>query len=483
MPTPENVRWEALLPHANLGVAMLIVLILEMVGGKRRAATATALAAAAAGLALTALLLGPTLAEPVFGGTLLHDGLFRLFGSVVVLALLLALLLLDGRGPHPCEQVALLLAAGLGMLLLVGASNLALAFLGLELFSLALYLLCIQPPNRSTAQEAAMKYFLLSSFASAVLLFGFALLYGASGSLDLARLPEAVSAAGRPLLVAGMLMAVLGLGFKLAVVPFHQWAPDVYQGAPTPVTAFMSVATKAAALAFLVRLLPGALAGLAGHWQPVLAACAVLTILGANLAALVQRNLKRMLAWSSVAHAGYLLMAPLAMAGAPSGDGRALEALAFYLGVYAFMNVGAFAVVSWLEGASGTGMDLPALAGLGSRRPSMALGIGVLMLSLAGIPPAGGFFAKFLLFGAALAAHWTFLAVVGVLGSLVGAFYYMRVVLVMYAGHSDQPALPHVPPAVAVVFWTCVVGTLVSGVLAGLPLDLVQGVLQVAVHP
>lgn len=483
IPVPENVRWEAVLPQCILGISMLIVLVQEVLGAGRRSEYAAVTALGGTGLALGAVLSGSSMAQPAFSGTTVHDGLFRVFGTVILLALLLALLMVGDHAerqghPHRSEQYALFLASGLGMLLMVGAVNLSLVFLGLELFSLALYLLCIFPPDRSTAQEAAMKYFLLSSFASAVMLFGFALLYGGSGSLDLARLQAATIGPGQPLLVVGMVLVLLGLCFKLAVVPFHMWAPDVYQGASTPVAAFMSVATKTAALAVLVRLFPLALPGLAWEWQRILAGLAILTMLVGNLGALAQRNVKRMLAWSSVAHAGYLLLAPIVMASHATGSQRGLEALLFYLLVYAFMNLGAFALVAWLENREGLGMALPALAGLGSRQPAVALGVTLLMMSLAGIPPAGGFFAKLFLFGAAVSTGWPLLAVIGVLGSLIGAYYYMRVVLTMYLGDSERPPLPPMDRGVAVVFWVCVVGVLLTGVLAQVPLtwfELVAG--------
>lgn len=485
MLVPENVHWDVVLPQAILGVAMLIVLLQEMAGSPRRAEHAGVTALLGTGLALGAVLFLPSSPSPAFNGTIVQDGLFRVFAAAILISQFLALLLAGDYArrqgySHRCEFYALFLSAGLGMLLMAAALNLALVFLGLELFSLALYLLCIYPAHRSTSQEAAMKYFLLSSFASAVLLFGCALLYGGSGALSLEGLKHALSGgeANRPLLMGGLVLVALGLCFKLAAAPFHLWAPDVYQGAPTPVTAFMSVATKAAALAVLVRLFPltFSMPPWPGDWQGLLAALSLLTMLVGNLGALAQTNVKRMLAYSSVAHAGYLLMAPVVMGSSAPANLRGLEALLFYLLVYAFMNVGAFAVVAWLEDTEGCGIEVKALSGLASRRPATALGIAVVMLSLTGLPPAGGFFAKLFLFGAAVASKWTFLAVIGVLGSLMGAYYYLRVVVAMYMREGDGTVLPSMGMGTAVAFWLAVAGLLLTGVLAQIPLDWVQDV-------
>lgn len=489
MLVPENIRWEVVMPQAILGLAMLLVLLQEILGGRRREEFAWATAALGTALALGAVLLAPATAGSAFNGTIVQDGLFRVFATVILVAQLLALLLAGDQArrqayTHRTEFYALFLSAGLGMLLMAAAVNLVLIFLGLELFSLALYLLCIYPTTRSSAQEAAMKYFLLSSFASAVLLFGCALLYGGSGSLSLEGIGQALGggAGSRPLLMGGLVLVGLGLAFKLAAAPFHLWAPDVYQGAPTPVTAFMSVATKAAALAVLVRLFPLTFSRppWPEDWQGILAALSLLTILVGNLGALVQRNLKRMLAYSSVAHAGYLLMAPVVMGSAAPVHRQGLEALLFYLLVYAFMNLGAFAVVSWLEDGEGRGLEVDSLAGLANRRPAAALGIAVVMLSLTGIPPAGGFFAKLFLFGAAVASQWTFLAVVGVLGSLMGAWYYLRVVVAMYMRESPEVPVPAMGGFTALAFWVAVTGVVLTGVLAQVPLDWVQRVAQAA---
>lgn len=485
MLVPENPHWHVILPQVILGVAMLIVLLQEMLGGERRAHFAGWTALLGTGLALGAILFLPSSTAPAFNGTIVQDGLFRVFGAAILIAQLLALLMVGDYArrqgfTHLSEFYALFLSAGLGMLLMAGALNLAVVFLGLELFSLALYLLCIYPANRSTSQEAAMKYFLLSSFASAVLLFGCALLYGGSGALSLEGVKHALSggAANRPLLVGGMVLTALGLGFKLAAAPFHMWAPDVYQGAPTPVTAFMSVATKAAALAVLVRLFPltFAMPPWSADWQHLLAALSLMTMLVGNLGALAQTNVKRMLAYSSVAHAGYLLMAPVVMGSSAPGNIRGFEALLFYVLVYAFMNLGAFALVAWLEDTEGRGIEVKSLSGLASRRPALALGVAVIMLSLTGIPPAGGFFAKLFLFGSAVASKWTFLAVIGVLGSMMGAYYYLRVVVAMYMREGDGEVFPSMAPGTATAFWLSVAGLLLTGLLAQIPLDWVQDV-------
>jgi NADH-quinone oxidoreductase subunit N len=483
MPLIPEANWQVLFPQAILALAVVLVLAVELAVPHDRSRrqdgspTLATLAFFGALAALAALNLRPEPAPGAasFGGMQLDDGPFRAFGTAILLPLLLVLTASDacarrGGYTHLAEYYALLLAAALGMLIMAAAGNLMSLFLGLELFSLALYILCVYPVGRLEAQEAAMKYFLLSSFASAILLYGMALLYGACGSTSLEVLARAP--AGSPLLIAGSMLCAAGLAFKVAAVPFHMWAPDVYQGAPAPVTAFMSVATKAAALAALYRLFPGALHSSAAAWAGLLWALCLATVLVGNLAALPQTDLKRLLAYSSIAHGAYMLMAPIMQ----SGDG--LAALLYYLLVYAFMNVGAFGVVMWLENGQGQGADLDRLAGLASRRPALAAATAVLMLSLAGLPPTGGFFAKLYLFTAAVSAGYPSLAVVGVVGSLLGAYYYLRVVLVMYMREPGAQRPPEMPRSLALVLAVCVAGSLLTGLFAQAPLEWVRWVGQ-----
>jgi NADH-quinone oxidoreductase subunit N len=313
--------------------------------------------------------------------------------------------------------------------------------------------------ERLESEEAALKYFLLGAFASAFLLYGIALMYGATGTTRLADLISSGAPPSNSLLLAGLVMVIVGLGFKVALVPFQMWTPDVYQGAPTPVTAFMSVATKAAAFAALMRLLLHALPSLSTYWAPLLAILAVLTMTAGNLAAIVQRNIKRMLAYSSIAHAGYILIAVIV------GGELGQSSLLFYLAAYTFMNVGAFAVVEALE-RHDEGLEVSDYAGLARRAPLLALAMALFMFSLAGFPPTVGFFAKFYVFNAAVQSGYSWLAVVGVLNSLLGIVYYVGVIVNMYMREPGKAAVTiNLSPALALVLVIAAICTLGLGLL------------------
>ncbi len=416
--------------------------------------------------------------RPLQGGALhdmlVDDGLFRLASAPILIALGLSLLTTSDEiedSGFVSEYYVLMLSAALGMLLMAAANNLMIVFLGLELFSLALYLLCIFLPERPLCQEAGLKYFILSSLASAVMLYGMALIYGATGTTWL---PEIGRHAGPSLLLlfgTGLLAA--GLAFKVSAVPLHLWTPDVYQGAPTSVTSFMSVATKTAALAAIMRFFPltlgmptslGDTAKL--QWVVFFWALAVLSVLVGNLLALAQKDLKRMLAYSSVGQAGYLLMGPV------TGSTSALEATGFYLLVYAFMNVGAFTVIRALE-RDGKAVTVESITGLASRRPLLAACLAVCLVSLAGLPPTGGFLAKFYLFSAVLRDGQPTLAAIGIIGSFLGAAYYLGATLRLFApgppGEEFAPSL-----GVRAVAWICLAGVLLLGLAAQPVLGWVQ---------
>jgi NADH-quinone oxidoreductase subunit N len=326
------------------------------------------------------------------------------------------------------EYFGLLLLAASGMMFVGSATHLITIFLSLEIFSIALYALAGLNHTDSRSGEAALKYLLLGGFASAFLLYGMALVFGATGSTSLAGIATAVSAAaaagtGTPMLLIGISLMLIGFAFKVAAVPFHMWTPDVYQGAPTSVTAFMSVGAKAAGFAALLRLLLVAFPGLVDIWVWPVAVLAVLTMTWGNLAALAQKNLKRMLAYSSIAHAGYVLV------GAAAG-GEGAGGVLFYLLAYTLMNIGAFAVLIALErdASEVAGVSLERVAGLFRRKPWLAAAMTIFMLSLSGIPPMAGFLGKFYVFGAAVRAGYMWLAIVGVVNSVISAYYYLRVI-------------------------------------------------------
>jgi NADH-quinone oxidoreductase subunit N len=411
--------------------------------------------------------------ETAFSNLVVADDFSRFLGILFAVAAGLAGLIAIGRLPEEGaargEFYALLLFATGGACLLTQATDLISLFIGLECLSIPAYILAASLRRDPRSAEAGFKYFILGAFATGFLVYGIALLYGAAGSTQLkeiARLCAAQPWTGNLLLVAGALLVLVGLAFKIAAVPFHMWAPDVYQGAPTPATAFFATAVKAAAFAALLRILfmalPDMRTGTAGYedagWASLLAAIAVLTMTVANLIALVQSDVKRLLAYSSIAHAGYLLIGLLC-----NQEGAA--AILFYLVAYTFMTVGAFALVAYFEHKSG-GTSFTEYIGLGRRHPVAAVALCVLLFSLAGIPPTAGFFSKFYLFRAAVNQGFIVLVVVAVLNSMVSAYYYLRVMVAMYMEEETQTK-PHAVKAsfaIALAVGICILFVLLMGV-------------------
>jgi len=417
-----------------LGTALVVLLAQGFTPkGGRAPAAALSLVGLAGALAAVLLIAGGRGRGAVMGGVLAADG-YALFFQALILGIALLVVLLSpsylrenarDRG----EYYGLLLLAVFGMLGLASARELISLFVALETMSIALYALAGFQRERLASLEAAVKYFVTGAFASAFLLYGMALLYGVSGSTSLARIQQATASlpsASVPLAVLGAGLLLVGLGFKIASVPFHMWAPDVYEGAPTTVTALMSAGVKVAAFAVLLRVFGEGLPGLASWWQPLVAVLAVLSMVIGNLAALAQSNLKRMLAFSSVAHAGYLLSAAVAL------PRVATEAILFYLVAYAVVNVGGFGVIAALSRGGREPLTLDDVAGLAERRPALAAALSVYLISLTGVPVSAGFVGKFHLFGAAVSAGYVSLALIGFLMSVVSAYYYLRVVVAMY---------------------------------------------------
>ncbi|HET9599388.1 MAG TPA: NADH-quinone oxidoreductase subunit N [Anaeromyxobacteraceae bacterium] len=432
----------AMLPVAVLTMGALVLLLSEVFLTSERRGYQAWLAVASAALAALAAVAVPP-AGRIFGGQAVVDS-FSVFVTVticggLVLSALIGAPWLHARGAERGEFYALALFAAVGMVLLGMVADLLLAFIAIEVMSLSTYALAAWMRRGRKPAEAAFKYFLLGAFSSALLLYGTALVYGATGSTLFSGVGRA-QADLVALEVVGLGLVAAGLAFKVAAVPFHLWTPDVYEGAPTPVTAFMAAGVKTAAFAVLTRLVIAAWAGPAGDagLGPILTLLALLTMIFGNLLALPQRSVKRLLAYSSIAHAGYLLVAVVS-AGAAGARESALSALLFYLAAYTATVVGAFAVVGALERRGAAPGDEPAdqwdlsrLAGLARRRPALAFAMAVFMLSLAGIPPTAGFVGKLLVFKAAVNAHAYGLAIAGVLTSALGAYYYLRVVVYMY---------------------------------------------------
>ncbi|MCX7607887.1 MAG: NADH-quinone oxidoreductase subunit N [Anaerolineales bacterium] len=419
-------------------VTWACVLLLVDLWLKRKGFTAFL---AALGLALTS---GLALAQAgeettAFGGMVALDGFASFLNVLFPLSGLLGIAVAYGylkrmnleRG----EYYSLLLFSTVGMMLMAQATDLIVVFLALELLSLPLYVLAAFARTRLDSEEAGLKYFLLGAFASGFVVYGITLIYGATGTTSLAGIVAALAGGAlgtsRLLLTIGAALFLVGFGFKVAAVPFHMWTPDVYHGAPTPVTAFMAVGAKAAGFAALLRVFVTAFPALDADLTPVLWALAALTMFVGNVVAIAQTNIKRMLAYSSIAHAGYILMAFVAF-GNPATRADAVASALFYLVAYALTSYGAWAAVIALEKQDGQGLEISDFAGLGRRRPALAAAMTVFMLSLTGMPPTLGLVGKFYLFRTVIEAGQVWLAVIGVLTSLISAYYYLRVVVVMY---------------------------------------------------
>jgi NADH-quinone oxidoreductase subunit N len=430
-----HIDWAALSPILALLGGSLVVLLAGLLRSRVVRETVVpllsiAVIAASAGLTIWQWDDGAT----IISGALRIDDL-ALALNVVFLGAALAAVLLGWRGNAAREAshgewFSLVLASAGGMLVLVAATNLVTLFLGLELLSIPLYVLCATDLRREQSLESGLKYLVIGSVGSATLLYGLALIYGATGSTDFTGIAHSLQS-GRstltdPLFLTGMALVVTGLGFKASVAPFHQWTPDVYEGAPTPITAFMATATKAAAFGVLLRFFDVALIDAQPNWGPVLAALAAITIIVGNVGALGQSSVKRILAWSGVAQAGYML------AGVVVSTRLGVEATVFYLLVYLVMNVAAFAVIVARERETSLGDDISALAGLGADRPLLAWPMTIAMLALAGIPATAGFIGKFNLIGASVDGGYTWLGVFIVVGSMISLAYYLRIVAAMW---------------------------------------------------
>ena len=432
------------------------ILVVDLIWPGR---TPVAVATALIGLAVTAaitLAVGGT-ATTAFGGAYQVDDLTRfldlLFVAVIALCILFGPDYLAPRGLSVAEFASLLVFAMTGAMLISASGDLLMLFLGLELMVLPGYVLAGYHKSDGYSTEGAIKYFLLGSFSSAIFLFGLAFVWGLTGTLrldviaaDLAKVVAGTTTLS-PGLAMGLAFLTTGVAFKIAAVPFHYWTPDAYQGSPTPVTGYLSVGPKVGAFALILRLFVEGLGPLADWWLPVVIVLATLTMTLGNLVALTQDNVKRMLAYSSIAHTGYMLVGLAAWAGDPSGRTDGLQALLFYGVAYAFMNLGAFAVIAALQKRTGVTSSLATFAGLGRREPLMGALMVLFLLSLTGIPPTAGFFAKVNIIKAAVETGGTLniLAVIMVLNAAVAAFYYLRVIIYMYVRDpaADAPALRH----------------------------------------
>ena len=471
-----------LLPELVLTAGSLVLLMADLLVPRNRQSILAGVTLAV--LAATTVALFPvTDAHLQVSKGLIAVDRFSLFFKVIflvsaALTVLMSVRYLEVEGTRAGEYYFLILCATLGMMFMAGGTDLITLFIGLETMAISFYILAgfLKPSRRSN--EAAVKYFLLGAFSLGILLYGMSILYGLTGTTNLRALaPALVGQEADPRLILAVILVVAGMGFKIAAVPFHMWAPDVYEGAPTPITAFLSVGSKAASFAMLLRIflegLPSMRLALVQNgpldttvttvspdigWGMMFYVLAVVTMTVGNFAALTQSNLKRMLAYSSIAHAGYLLI------GVVAGTSRGVTAMLVYLFVYAFMQMGAFAVLALMRREDVVGDELKDLNGLFFRQPFAAVAMLIFMLSLGGIPPTAGFMGKFWLFGAAIESGYVWLAVIGVLNSAVSLYYYIRIVVFMMLKNEPSGSEPRQSPALAVAMVAAVVATLLLGV-------------------
>lgn len=451
--------------------ALLLLLVNVVVPQRENLLFGVALGTLAASALLVLSFAGVDLV--ISRGLLAIDGFALLFKLIFLLSAALTLLMsapyLRVEGVRAGEYYFLILCATLGMMFMASGIDLITLFIGLETMAVAFYILAgyLKPSHRSN--EAAVKYFLLGAFSLGILLYGMSIVYGVSGSTRLSEIAAALAAQDRSLVLSlGMILLAAGMGFKIAAVPFHMWAPDVYEGAPTPVTAFLSVGSKAASFAMLLRILLEGLPALTPDWQVMFAFLAVVTMTVGNIAAITQSNLKRMLAYSSIAHAGYILI------GVVAATERGVAAALVYLWVYLFMQLGAFAVIAMLRRRDVMGDELKDMSGLYFRSPWAAVAMLVFMLSLGGIPPTAGFMGKVWVFGAAVDQGFIWLAVVGVVNSAISLFYYVRVVVFMWIKEEVEGSAIPIGPAMATALAIAAVGSVLFGVYPQLLFDQAQ---------
>lgn len=463
-----EINYLALTPEIILAVSGIIIMVMIPFAGKEKQARLGYLALLGVVLSSLSVILHWSYNGMAFFGTVFQDD----FASFSKLLFLLAIGSIIATSIHylennrllKAEYFVLLLFACIGMCLMAASADLIVTFLGIEILSIATYVLAGYRTREMKSNESALKYFLLGAFSTGFLLYGIAFIYGATASTKYQEIVKTIGAMDQyPVyLFIGMGLLVVGFGFKAALVPFHVWAPDVYEGAPVPITAHLAVASKAAAIIAFLRILYQVLPELSQNWEQLLWVSAVLTMLLGNIAALVQTNIKRMLAYSSIAHAGYLLV------GLVAHNSMGAQGVLFYLLAYAFMNLGAFTVIQLVGARDEKFVAISDYAGLGFQRPGLCLALSVFLVSLAGIPFTAGFTGKLFLFAAAIQSEMYWLVVIAVLASAIGIYYYLRVLVFMYMKQSESDISAIEMPVVAqVVIAIMVLGTLYLGVLPG----------------
>ena len=472
---PIEINWQLLMPELIIVLTLLIVLVFDLFDSISKKVLGW-MTIVGAGIALWVSI---QMHQAGTTGTQFNDMFkvdnFSLFFNIIflvstILVALISISYLGGDDKKPGPYYLLILLATLGMMLMAAGNELIIVFLGLELMSLSLYVLAGYFRESPASSEAGMKYLLLGAFASAFFLYGIALIYGGAGTTSLPAIAEAIASPNKsPLLLAGMFLLIVGFGFKVAIVPFHQWAPDVYEGAPTTIAAFISAGPKAAGFAAFFRIFMEALPNLQVEWSGVIILLAMLTMTVGNIIAIAQTNIKRMLAYSSIAHAGYVLI------GLAAANNDGISSAMLYLLIYCVMNIGAFGAVILAKTADGESLMISDYAGLGLRKPLLAMFMTVMLLSLAGFPPTAGFVGKFYIFKSAVQAGHIWLVIIGAINTAISAFYYLRVVVTMYMREPEEE-LEFSPYSSTLVIGLIIaaIGILLIGILPSLMLNPAQ---------
>ncbi len=463
-----DINYFALLPEIILSVVGILLVILIPITADENQPRLGYLALGGVLLALVTVIVQWGQSDVAFFNTVFQDD-FAQFSRVIILISVGAIITtsisyLETDRLFHAEYFALLLFAAVGMGLMAASADLIMTFLGIEVLSIATYVLAGFRRDEMKSIESALKYFLLGAFSTGFLLYGISLIYGATGTTKYLEIAESIGGGGAasPMLYVGMGLLMVGFGFKAALAPFHVWTPDVYEGAPTPITAHLAVASKAAALVAFLRILYQVFPAFSVEWQTLLWVSAVLTMLIGNIAALSQTNIKRMLGYSSIAHAGYLLV------GVAASNELGGQGVLFYLMAYAFMNLGALIVVQLVGRKNEQTVAIKDYAGLGFKYPGLGIALSVFLVSLAGIPFTGGFAGKLFLFSAAIESGMYWLVVIAVIASAIGIYYYLRVIVFMYMKDPEgEIEAIRIPLAARILLVVMVVGTLYLGILPG----------------
>lgn len=464
-----------MIPELTLICVGLILMLLDLLIRKKQICALVGIIGTLVAMYATYKLYGFSEPQRAFHQMFVLDGYANFFKIIfylnVILTILISMKYMEIEKSSYGEYYALLMFATTGMMIMASAADLIILYLGLELMALSTYILAGLIRKEPRSNEAALKYFFLGAFSSAFLLYGIALSYGLTGTTNLKEIAKALIALNinnNPMVSLGMICMIVAFGFKVALVPFHMWAPDVYEGAPTSITAFMSVGPKAAGFAVLGRVLFDAFGGMQMQWSAILVPLSIITMAGGSIIALAQTNIKRMLAYSSIAHAGYMIL------GIISGTSEGLSSTVNYLMIYALMNIGAFAIIIMLRREGFRGEDLEDYMGLAKSHPLPAALMLIFMFSLTGIPPTAGFIGKFYIFMEVIKSGYTYLAVIAVAFSVVSAFFYLRVVMYMFMKEPREEVVLSNSPAMSLALAITASMVLIIGVFPSVLLNLVR---------